>query len=62
MSIGKRELTYDATRDVYHCPQRQLLPRRKTKHTEATEAEVVYRTDVGICNVCTVKAACTASN
>jgi hypothetical protein len=57
--FGKGEFTYDAERDVYHCPQGQRLPRRKTKYTEE---EVVYRADATICNACPVKAACTGSD
>jgi hypothetical protein len=36
-----------------------VLPRRKTKYTEA---EVLYRADPMACNACPVKAECTASN
>ena len=57
--FGKGMFVYDATRDVYRCPQGQSLPRRKTKYTEQ---EVVYRADATTCNACPVKAACTASD
>jgi transposase len=56
---GKGEFVYDAARDAYRCPQGQVLPRRKTKYTEA---EVMYRADAVTCNACPVKAACTASD
>ena len=55
---GASRFTYDAQRDEYQCPQGQPLPRRKTKYTEA---EVLYRADATACNVCPVKAECTAS-
>lgn len=56
---GKGEFAYDAARDVYHCPQGQWLPRRKTKYTEE---EVAYRADAATCNACPVKPACTTSD
>ena len=57
--FGKGTFTYDADADVYRCPQGQLLPRRKTKYTEA---EVLYRADAAVCNACSVKTQCTASD
>ena len=57
--FGKGTFTYDADADAYRCPQGQVLPRRKTKYTEA---EVLYRADARTCNACPVKAECTASN
>ena len=57
--FGKGKFRYDADRDAYRCPQGQLLPRRKTKHTEE---EVVYRADAATCNACPVKPQCTASD
>jgi hypothetical protein len=56
---GTSRFTYDAQRDVYRCPQGQLLRRRKTKYTEE---EVLYRADPVVCNGCPVKAECTASD
>jgi transposase len=55
----KSKFTYNAARDEYCCPQRQPLPRRKTKYTEQ---EVLYQADAVICNACPVKAECTASD
>ena len=57
--FGKSTFSYDAMADMYRCPQRQPLPRRKIKYTED---EVVYRADAAICNACPVKASCTASD
>jgi transposase len=57
--FGKGAFIYDPGQDAYHCPQGQLLPRRKTKHTED---KIVYRANAGICNACPVKAQCTASD
>jgi hypothetical protein len=57
--FGKSQFTYDAGQDAYHCPQGQLLRRRKTKYTED---KVVYRANAAACNTCSVKAACTASD
>jgi hypothetical protein len=56
---GKSVFRYDAAQDAYHCPQGQLLSRRKTKYTEQ---EVVYRAVAAICNACPVKAECTKSD
>jgi hypothetical protein len=57
--FGKSEFVYDAARDIYQCPQGQLLQRRKSKHTEA---EVVYRANAATCNTCVTKASCTRSD
>jgi transposase len=57
--FGKNEFAYDAERDVYCCPQGQFLLRRKTKFTEQ---EVLYRAKAATCNICPVKAECTASD
>jgi transposase len=57
--FGKGAVTYDAIQDVYRCPQGQLLPRRKTKYTEA---KVLYRANAATCNACLVKVECTASD
>jgi transposase len=57
--FGKGTFTYDSDADVYRCPQGQVLPRRKTKYTEA---EVLYRADAAGCNACSVKTQCTGSD
>jgi transposase len=57
--FGKGTFRFDADQDVYRCPQGQLLPRRKTKHTED---KIVYRADAAICNACLVKFQCTTSD
>jgi transposase len=57
--FGKGAFTYDPGADAYRCPQGQVLPRRKTKYTEA---EVLYRADPASCNACPVKTQCTASD
>ncbi|HEU5430341.1 MAG TPA: transposase, partial [Thermomicrobiales bacterium] len=57
--FGKGMFRYDPDRDVYRCPQGQILPRRKTKHTEDT---VAYQADAATCNACPVKVQCTASD
>jgi transposase len=57
--FGKGKFIYEAEQDAYRCLQGQLLPRRKTKYTEA---EVVYRAKAATCNTCSVKGACTASD
>ncbi len=56
---GASLFTYDAAHDLYHCPQGEMLRKRKTKYTEK---KVVYGADAAVCNACPVKAACTASD
>jgi transposase len=55
---GISKFAYEAGRDVYRCPQGQLLRRSHSKHTEGV---VVYRADPAVCNACPAKAACTSS-
>jgi hypothetical protein len=56
---GLQQFTYDAERDVYVCPQGQLLRRCRT---EFTAKKVEYRAAVASCNACPMKAACTPSD
>jgi hypothetical protein len=56
---GPRQFTYDAERNVYVCPQGQLL---RLYHVEYTAEKVEYRADPAVCNACPVKAACTPSD
>lgn len=52
------EFLYDATRDVYVCPQGQDL----TLHVRRRREEVLlYRAPAKVCNRCPVKAQCTTS-
>jgi hypothetical protein len=53
---GRDMFTYDPERDAYRCPEGQVLPRYRAKHTEEV---IVYRADAATCNACPVKAACT---
>jgi len=56
---GLADFTYDPVHDHYTCPQGQfLIP----FHREEQAHVVEYRAVAGTCNVCPVKAACTASN
>jgi transposase len=55
---GPQQFTYDAQRDVYVCPQGQLLRRYRTEYTAE---KVEYHADPASCNACPVKAACTPS-
>jgi transposase len=55
---GPRRFTYDAERDVYVCPQGQLLrPYRR----ELSAEKVEYRAAPATCNACPVKVQCTPS-
>jgi transposase len=55
---GPQQFTYDVERDVYVCPQGQLLRRYRTEYTAE---KVEYHADAATCNACPVKAACTPS-
>jgi hypothetical protein len=57
-TFGPQQFTYDAQRDVYICPQGQLLRRYRTEYTAE---KVEYHADPASCNACPVKAACTPS-
>jgi Transposase DDE domain len=50
------QFAYDAARDLYVCPQGQLL---RYLHTDNTLGRVAYRGSAAACNACPVKAQCT---
>jgi transposase len=56
--FGRDRFTYEAERDVYHCPGGQELRFHKHKHTEQTR---VYQAPATACNACVLKAHCTTS-
>jgi len=56
---GPSRFSYDATLDVYRCPQGQPLRRHNAKYTEQV---LVYKADARTCNSCPVKPACTPSD
>jgi hypothetical protein len=51
--------TYDAERDVMHCPQGTEL---KFRHRDDLAERWLYRAPAAVCNACACKAACTSSN
>jgi hypothetical protein len=55
---GLAKFTYDASQDLYRCPQGQVL--RPTFRLERIQ-EVQYRADAAVCKVCPVKTECTES-
>jgi transposase len=55
---GASHFVYDSTRDVYVCPQGQLL---RPHHFEEPPPMIEYRANPGICPACPVKTACTPS-
>ena len=56
--FGPSKFTYDGARNVYLCPQGQLLrPFRMEQKAEKVE----YRADATTCNACPLKAQCTSS-
>jgi transposase len=50
------QFAFDAARDLYVCPQGQLL---RYLHTDNTLGRVAYRAPAAACNACPVKAQCT---
>lgn len=56
--LGLSQFTYDATRDVYTCPQGEVLAYHYTRHVMHLR---VYRADAATCNRCPLKASCTTS-
>jgi transposase len=56
--FGPSQFAYDAARDVYVCPQGQLL---WPHHSEEPAGLIEYRPNPGICPACPLKAACTPS-
>jgi transposase len=57
--LGSNHFTYDAQRDVYTCPQGQLLHFRTNEYTSR---KVEYRAKAEDCNRCSLKEQCTPSN
>jgi transposase len=57
--FGKKEFSYDAGRDLYVCPEGQLLHR----YTRVNKERVVkYRADPATCDACPAKSRCTSSS
>ena len=59
--VAQAEVTYDAARNAYRCPQQHPLRRETAKYGEQV---VVYRADAAIaalCNACPLKERCTES-
>ncbi len=56
--FGKGEFRYDADRDVYLCPQGELL---RLHHNVYSERVSKYQADAATCNACPIKAKCTES-
>jgi transposase len=57
--LGSNHFTYDPQRDVYTCPQGQLLHFRTNEYTSR---KVEYRAKAEDCNSCALKEQCTPSN
>ncbi len=56
--FSKKEFSYDAGRDLYVCPEGQLLGR----YTHVNKEKVVkYRADPATCGACPAKSQCTSS-
>ncbi len=57
--FGASHFTYDSDDDIYRCPEGAILrPSRIEWKAEKTE----YRSEVAICNACSLKERCTASD
>jgi hypothetical protein len=57
--LGSKHFTYDTERDVYICPQGQLLQRRTNEYTSR---KIEYKAQAEDCNTCVLKEQCTPSN
>lgn len=57
--FGKNDFLYDPERDVYVCPQGQLLRFANHLHTYRAAR---YQADAATCNACPVKSQCTTSS
>jgi Transposase DDE domain len=56
--FGKDAFAYDAERDIYTCPQGEILRRQGYDHKERS---VRYAASPSACNACPLKARCTKS-
>jgi hypothetical protein len=56
--LGKNEFTYDAKKDLYICPQGEILRR---KGHDYKERSVRYAASPAACNSCPLKTRCTKS-
>jgi hypothetical protein len=54
--FGASSFSYDPQTDTYQCPNGQTLRRETARYTE-----IVYRTDRGVCDTCSLKPQCTTS-
>jgi Transposase DDE domain len=57
--LGSKHFSYDPQRDVYICPQGQLLPRRTNEYKSR---KIEYKARAEDCNSCPLKEQCTPSN
>ena len=57
--FGKNEFVYDSERDIYICPQGEVLHRYSRENRQKL---IKYRTDAGVCNACPLKSECTNSS
>jgi transposase len=56
--FGRDAFTYDAEKDIYTCPQGELLLRRGYDYRERS---IRYAASASVCNACALKAGCTKS-
>jgi transposase len=56
--FDKRDFRYDSTRDLYHCPAGEVLPRRHHSIEKGMTINVYYASPV-VCRDCPLKARCT---
>jgi len=54
--FGEEEFTYDPEQDLYRCPAGEIL---SPKTFRAARNQVIYETEPGTCNSCSMRAQCT---
>jgi transposase len=57
--FSKEEFTYDPEQDLYQCPAGEIL---RPKTFRAARNQILYKTEPGTCNSCSMRAQCTDNN
>jgi len=57
--FSKEEFTYDPEQDFYRCPAGEILA---PKTFNAARCQIIYKTEPGTCNSCSLRSQCTDNN